>query len=169
MSNATSAGHALRAPTVWFLEGRETPYLGGALLLAIGARNIVLLFPATAAVQALAGPSSPLETLLALVRTHTDLPLPGRTLRFGIAICYDIRFPKLFAELSRRGARLAIVSASWGAGPGKVEQWERLARARPVRPGRLRLHPAGRSRRTGRRAHRWWAGWSGGRRRRECG
>ncbi|GAA1634493.1 MULTISPECIES: carbon-nitrogen hydrolase family protein [Brevibacterium] len=50
----------------------------------------------------------------------------------GIAICYDIRFPKLFAELSRRGARLAIVSASWGAGPGKVEQWELLARARAV-------------------------------------
>lgn len=50
----------------------------------------------------------------------------------GIAICYDIRFPKLFAELSRRGARLAIVSASWGAGPGKVEQWELLARARAL-------------------------------------
>ena len=50
----------------------------------------------------------------------------------GIAICYDIRFPKLFAELSRRGARLAIVSASWGAGPGKVAQWELLARARAI-------------------------------------
>lgn len=50
----------------------------------------------------------------------------------GLALCYDIRFPKLFAELSRRGARLAIVAASWGAGPGKVEQWEILARARAL-------------------------------------
>lgn len=50
----------------------------------------------------------------------------------GLALCYDIRFPKLFAELSRRGARLALVAASWGAGPGKVEQWEVLARARAL-------------------------------------
>ena len=50
----------------------------------------------------------------------------------GLALCYDIRFPKLFAELSRRGARLAVVAASWGAGPGKVEQWELLARARAL-------------------------------------
>jgi predicted amidohydrolase len=50
----------------------------------------------------------------------------------GLALCYDIRFPKLFAELSRRGARLALVAASWGAGPRKVEQWEILARARAL-------------------------------------
>ncbi|RBP66115.1 putative amidohydrolase [Brevibacterium sanguinis] len=50
----------------------------------------------------------------------------------GLTICYDIRFPKLYAEVSRRGARIAIVSASWGAGPGKVEQWQVLARARAL-------------------------------------
>ncbi|UVI37392.1 carbon-nitrogen hydrolase family protein [Brevibacterium spongiae] len=50
----------------------------------------------------------------------------------GLALCYDIRFPKLFAELSRRGARLAVVAASWGAGERKVEQWEILARARAL-------------------------------------
>ncbi|GAA1849106.1 carbon-nitrogen hydrolase family protein [Brevibacterium marinum] len=50
----------------------------------------------------------------------------------GLTLCYDIRFPKLFAELSRRGARLAIVSAAWGAGKGKVEQWQTLARARAL-------------------------------------
>lgn len=50
----------------------------------------------------------------------------------GLATCYDIRFPKLFAELSRGGAALAIVSASWGAGPGKLEQWNTLARARAL-------------------------------------
>ena len=50
----------------------------------------------------------------------------------GLALCYDIRFPKLFAELSRRGARLTVVAASWGAGPRKAEQWEILARARAL-------------------------------------
>lgn len=50
----------------------------------------------------------------------------------GLATCYDIRFPKLFAELSRQGAAMTVVSASWGAGPGKVEQWQTLARARAL-------------------------------------
>lgn len=50
----------------------------------------------------------------------------------GLATCYDIRFPKLFAELSRQGAAMTVVSASWGAGPGKVEQWKTLACARAL-------------------------------------
>lgn len=50
----------------------------------------------------------------------------------GLTLCYDIRFPKLYAELSRRGARVTIVAASWGAGQGKVEQWQTLARARAL-------------------------------------
>ena len=58
------------------------------------------------------------------------IDIAGETV--GLAICYDIRFPKLFAELSRRGAKLALVSASWGAGPRKVEQWQTLARARAL-------------------------------------
>lgn len=60
----------------------------------------------------------------------TTLTLHETTL--GLAICYDIRFPKLFAELSRAGAKATIVSASWGAGPGKVDQWKLLARARAL-------------------------------------
>ena len=50
----------------------------------------------------------------------------------GLATCYDIRFPKLFAELSRRGAAVTIVSASWGAGDGKIDQWRTLAQARAL-------------------------------------
>lgn len=52
--------------------------------------------------------------------------------RFGLAVCYDVRFPKLFAELSRAGAEVMLVSASWGAGEGKAEQWRVLARARAL-------------------------------------
>lgn len=51
---------------------------------------------------------------------------------FGLATCYDIRFPDLFTENADRGAQVNIVCASWGSGPGKVEQWQLLARARAI-------------------------------------
>ncbi|MFD2156020.1 carbon-nitrogen hydrolase family protein [Rhodococcus jostii] len=50
----------------------------------------------------------------------------------GIATCYDIRFPGLFQTLADRGADLTVVAASWGSGPGKVDQWTLLARARAL-------------------------------------
>lgn len=53
-------------------------------------------------------------------------------LTFGLATCYDLRFPDLFTENAERGALVNIVCASWGAGPGKVEQWKLLSRARAV-------------------------------------
>ena len=50
----------------------------------------------------------------------------------GLSTCYDIRFPELFTTLARRGAQLIVVSASWASGPGKLEQWTLLARARAL-------------------------------------
>lgn len=50
----------------------------------------------------------------------------------GFATCYDIRFPELFQRLADDGAQLTVVPASWGAGPGKREQWEVLVRARAL-------------------------------------
>ncbi|KXT58971.1 hydrolase [Gordonia sp. QH-12] len=50
----------------------------------------------------------------------------------GVATCYDIRFPALFTELARRGAQMIVVPTSWGSGPGKLEQWEILTRARAL-------------------------------------
>ena len=50
----------------------------------------------------------------------------------GLTTCYDIRFPELFVELAQRGAVLTTVHASWGAGPGKLDQWTLLARARAL-------------------------------------
>jgi predicted amidohydrolase len=50
----------------------------------------------------------------------------------GFTICYDVRFPGLFTALADRGAQLICVTASWGAGPTKIEQWELLARARAL-------------------------------------
>lgn len=50
----------------------------------------------------------------------------------GFATCYDIRFPGLFQKIADEGAIVTIVPASWGAGPGKREQWELLTRARAL-------------------------------------
>ncbi len=50
----------------------------------------------------------------------------------GLTTCYDIRFPELFVELAQRGAQIITVHASWGSGPGKLEQWTLLARARAL-------------------------------------
>jgi predicted amidohydrolase len=50
----------------------------------------------------------------------------------GLTLCYDVRFPELYVELARRGAQLITVHASWGTGPGKLDQWTLLARARAI-------------------------------------
>lgn len=51
---------------------------------------------------------------------------------FGLATCYDLRFPELFTAYARNGAQATVLPASWGAGPGKVEQWRLLTRARAL-------------------------------------
>ncbi|MBD0861650.1 carbon-nitrogen hydrolase family protein [Gordonia sp. zg691] len=50
----------------------------------------------------------------------------------GVATCYDIRFPALFTNLARMGADVVVVPTSWGAGPGKLRQWELLSAARAL-------------------------------------
>ena len=52
--------------------------------------------------------------------------------RVGLTTCYDVRFPGLYTALADAGAELVCICASWGAGPGKVEQWELLTRARAL-------------------------------------
>jgi predicted amidohydrolase len=50
----------------------------------------------------------------------------------GLATCYDVRFPDLFTTLADRGAEVVCLPSSWGAGPGKLEQWQLLTRARAL-------------------------------------
>lgn len=63
-----------------------------------------------------------------------DRPVTATVARVtvGLAICYDVRFPELFKEYARAGASLVLVPASWQGGPGKVDQWRTLARARAL-------------------------------------
>jgi predicted amidohydrolase len=71
---------------------------------------------------------------------ESDTVAPGTELvvvdfgavKLGLAICYDVRFPELFRALADRGANVVALPASWGAGPGKLDQWELLVRARAL-------------------------------------
>jgi predicted amidohydrolase len=63
---------------------------------------------------------------------HDPVVITVDGVRVGLTVCYDIRFPALYTELARRGAEVIVVCASWGAGPGKLDQWTLLARARAL-------------------------------------
>jgi predicted amidohydrolase len=63
---------------------------------------------------------------------HDPVTITVNGVVVGLTLCYDIRFPELYIELARRGAQLITVHASWGTGPGKLEQWTLLARARAI-------------------------------------
>jgi predicted amidohydrolase len=49
----------------------------------------------------------------------------------GLSICYDLRFPELYRELVRRGARVLCVPSAFTERTGKAH-WEVLLRARAI-------------------------------------
>jgi len=49
----------------------------------------------------------------------------------GLSICYDLRFPELYRELARRGARVLCVPSAFTERTGKAH-WEVLLRARAI-------------------------------------
>ena len=68
-------------------------------------------------------------------------------LRFGCAICYDVRFPELFQRLARQGADAFVLPSVFTLQTGK-DHWEPLLRARAIEngawmiaPGQSGLHP----------------------------
>ncbi len=50
---------------------------------------------------------------------------------FGLATCYDLRFPELFRELAWRGAQVILLPAAFTMMTGK-DHWQLLLRARAV-------------------------------------
>lgn len=56
-----------------------------------------------------------------------DTPLA----RFGMSICYDLRFPELYRELARRGAEVMLIPSAFTLHTGK-DHWEVLIRARAI-------------------------------------
>src|SRR5690606_24047007 len=52
-------------------------------------------------------------------------------LRFGLSICYDLRFPELYAQERAAGARVLTVPAAFTATTGAAH-WHVLLRARAI-------------------------------------
>src|SRR6266704_2734198 len=50
---------------------------------------------------------------------------------FGLAVCYDLRFPELFRSLALRGAQILMVPAAFTLHTGR-DHWEVLLRARAI-------------------------------------
>jgi predicted amidohydrolase len=59
----------------------------------------------------------------------------------GMSICYDLRFPELYREHARRGARILAVPSAFTPHTGK-DHWEVLLRARAVENLAYVLAPA---------------------------
>ena len=59
----------------------------------------------------------------------------------GLSICYDVRFPELYRELAKRGARVVVVPAAFTMHTGK-DHWHALLRARAIENQVYVLAPA---------------------------
>ena len=60
---------------------------------------------------------------------------------FGMAVCYDLRFPELFRTLTLEGAEVIFVPAAFAMFTGK-DHWELLVRARAVENTAFVVAPA---------------------------
>ena len=60
-----------------------------------------------------------------------EIVLDSESGLFGLSICYDLRFPELYRELARRGARIHFVPSAFTLMTGK-DHWEPLLRARAI-------------------------------------
>ncbi len=63
---------------------------------------------------------------------HNPVTVEVAGMTFGLATCYEVRFPELFKHYAERGAHGVIVGASWAGGPSKIDQWRSLCVARAL-------------------------------------
>lgn len=59
----------------------------------------------------------------------------------GLSVCYDLRFPELYREQSRRGVRFLAVPAAFARETGR-DHWEVLLRARAIENQAFVVAPA---------------------------
>jgi predicted amidohydrolase len=75
------------------------------------------------------------ETVVALMRVQ------GADVRIGLSICFDLRFPELYREMTGAGAVLLAVPANFTEATGR-DHWEVLLRARAIENGAFVIAPA---------------------------
>lgn len=81
------------------------------------------------------------------LESNTVLPGTGTVVadtplgRFGLSVCYDVRFPELYTRLSREGAEILTVPSAFTLTTGK-DHWYPLLRARAIENQCYLLAPA---------------------------
>ncbi len=61
--------------------------------------------------------------------------------KFGLSICYDVRFPQLYRALAQAGAEVLCIPAAFTRQTGKAH-WKTLLRARAIENGAFVVAPA---------------------------
>ena len=62
-------------------------------------------------------------------------PVTSGECRFGVMICYDVRFPEMARMLTLQGANVLLVPAGWVQGDLKVDHWQTMTKARALENG----------------------------------
>ena len=55
--------------------------------------------------------------------------------RFGVMICYDLRFPEMARMLALTGANVMVAPSGWVQGDLKVDHWQTMIKARALENG----------------------------------
>lgn len=108
------------------IEGRRR--VANTLVVMSPARGLVAVYRKLHLFDALSVRES--ETM----RAGTEKPpiVSIGSLKLGLSICYDLRFPELFRDLALRGADAVLVASAWYSGPLKDNHWLTLLRARAI-------------------------------------
>jgi len=61
--------------------------------------------------------------------------------RFGMMICYDLRFPEMARMLALAGANVLVAPSGWVQGELKVEHWRTMIKARALENGCFVIAP----------------------------
>lgn len=84
-----------------------------------------------------------------LTSIESDKILPGREIvtadvfgiKVGLSVCYDLRFPGIYRQLSKKGAKIIFVPSNFASFTGRAH-WKVLLRARAVENQVFMVAPA---------------------------
>lgn len=68
-------------------------------------------------------------------------PVISAQCRFGVMICYDLRFPEMARMLALEGANVLVSPSGWVQGDLKIDHWQTMVKARALENGCYLIAP----------------------------